>query len=253
MTLNELAYNLLNLLRGGRSNHDEHISIPQIKFNIQHYRAMFIRRDHARNGFTSRHVEQNLGCLELEKVDANNCIQHVKKGMTTHCYDPSLKTGCSVYRTKLTIPKTVRYNFEEAITYVGDVSGTGKIPFINANMIPFLGFDKYTSDMMKAYMLGDRMFIWGAQGLKYINVRGVFQNPQEISEFTDCTEGAVCYDDDITDYPIPWDMVNLINQGLVGGELALLTGTFSDILTDRTQDLRTVGGTPKSSQQQTEQ
>ena len=63
MTLNEIAYNLLNLVRGGRSNHDEHISLDQIKFNIKHYRAMFIRRDFAKNGFTSRHIEHDLGCF----------------------------------------------------------------------------------------------------------------------------------------------------------------------------------------------
>ena len=35
MTLNEIAYNLLNLVRGGRSNHDEHISLDQIKLTFQ--------------------------------------------------------------------------------------------------------------------------------------------------------------------------------------------------------------------------
>ena len=40
MTLDEIAYNILNLLRGGRTHNDELISIDQIKFNIQHYRAM---------------------------------------------------------------------------------------------------------------------------------------------------------------------------------------------------------------------
>ena len=49
MTFNEIAYNILNLIRAGRSNHDEMISLDQIKFNILHYRAMFIRRDYARN------------------------------------------------------------------------------------------------------------------------------------------------------------------------------------------------------------
>ena len=58
MTLNEIAYNVLNLVRGGRSNHDEHISLDQIKFNIKHYRAMLIRRDFARNGIVTRHLEE---------------------------------------------------------------------------------------------------------------------------------------------------------------------------------------------------
>ena len=65
MTLDEIAYNILNLLRKGRSSNDEFISIDQLKFNIKHYRAMFIRRDYARNGYVSNHLQQDLGCLNL--------------------------------------------------------------------------------------------------------------------------------------------------------------------------------------------
>lgn len=119
MTLDEIAYNLLNIVRGGRSNHDEHISLDQIKFNIKHYRAMFIRRDYQKNGFNSRHVEQDLGCIKLEKVNASKC-----------CGMPA--TSC-VYRSTQPIPRTIRYNFREAITYVGDVSGMGK--FLLWNLI----------------------------------------------------------------------------------------------------------------------
>ena len=97
MTLNEIAYNLLNLVRGGRSSHDEHISLDQIKFNIKHYRAMFIRRDYERNRLITRHIEQDLGCLKLMKVDATRCC--------------SLPSTCIVYRTELPIPKTIRFNF----------------------------------------------------------------------------------------------------------------------------------------------
>ena len=69
MTLDEIAYNILNLLRGGRSSNDEFISVDQIKFNIRHYRAMLIRRDYARNAYVSKSIEQDLGCLDLIKVD----------------------------------------------------------------------------------------------------------------------------------------------------------------------------------------
>ena len=60
MTLDEIAYNILNLLRAGRSSNDELISLEQLKFNIKHYRAMLIRRDYARNGYVSNHLEQDL-------------------------------------------------------------------------------------------------------------------------------------------------------------------------------------------------
>ena len=35
MTLNEIAYNILNLVRGGRSSNNDYISTSQIKFNVK--------------------------------------------------------------------------------------------------------------------------------------------------------------------------------------------------------------------------
>ena len=225
MTFDEVAYNLLNLLRGGRSNHDEHISLEQIKFNILHYRAMFIRRDYARNGLTTRHVEQDLGCIQLEAVDASKCCD--------------LPISCAVYRTVKAVPKTIRYNFEEAITYVGDVTGFSTIPLVNSNAIKWLPYDKYTKNKRKAYMIDKYLYIYNAEGLEYINIRGVFEDPRDIAVFGDCSGGA-CYDDSATDFPIPMDMLQLINQGLLNGELSLISRTFSDTMNDRSQD-------PKSS------
>ena len=236
MTLNEIAYNLLNQVRGGRSHHDEHISLDQIKFNIKHYRAVFIRRDFARSGFNSRHTEQDLGCLELKKVDPSKCC--------------GLPSSCSVYRTIEKIPRTIRYNFEEALTHVGDITGTGTIPIVNSNMVKFLTYDKYTNKNYKAYMIEDYLYIYNADGLKYINVRGVFEDPQEVEKFKDC-DGTDCYDDNVNNYPIPMDMLEQINKSILSGELGLLVGTSSDTTNDRMQDPQTRvnmgggGGQPK--------
>ena len=235
MTLNEIAYNLLNLVRGGRSNQDENISLDQIKFNIKHYRAVFIRRDFAKNGFTSRHIEQDLGCLELIKVDATKCC--------------SLPSSCSVYRTVKRIPKTVRHNFKESITYVGDITGMGRIPMIHSNVVKFLTYDKYTNKNYKAYMIEDYLYIYNADGLKYVNVRGVFEDPEDVAKFKDC-DGTDCYDSDTVDFPIPMDMLQLINNGVLAGELRLLAGTFSDTENDRMQDIT---GAPPATQPTQEQ
>ena len=227
MTLDEIAYNLLNLVRGGRSNMDDHISIDQIKFNIKHYRAMFIRRDHAKNGFTSRHVEQDLGCVRLKAVDASKCC--------------NLNTECAIYRTEKPIPKTIRYNFEEAISHVGDVTGIGTIPIVSSNTIQWLPFDKYTKGKMKAYMIADFLYIYNAEGIETINIRGVFEDPQEVSKFDECEDGG-CYDDSKNPFPISMDMLSLINSGIISGELQLLSGSFSDTQNDRMQDPKTIRG-----------
>ena len=192
-----------------------------------HYRAMFIRRDHAKNGFTSRHIEQDLGCVMIKPVDASKCCD--------------LNTDCPVYRTVKPIPKTIRYNFEEAISHVGDITGFGTIPMVNSNTIRWLPYDKYTKGKMKAYMIANFLYIYNAQGIEAINVRGVFEDPREVSDFDQC-DGGGCYDDSKHPYPISADMLSLINSGLVSGELQLLSGSFSDTENDRMQDQKTVRG-----------
>jgi len=219
MTFNEIAYNILNLVRGGRSSHDEHISIDQIKFNIKHYRAMLIRRDFARNGLITRHLEQDLGCLELEKVDASKCC--------------NLPSTCPVYRTKENIPRTVRFNFKEAITYTGDVTGLGRIPMIEPYEVQLIPFDTYTSNNPKTYMIEDKLYLYNPKGMDVINVRGIFEDPEEVQKFKTC-DGPY-YDDNFV-FPMPMDMVSAISAGLINGELKLLAGSFSDDENDRQQD-----------------
>jgi len=219
MTLNEIAYNILNLVRGGRSSNNEHISTSQIKFNVKYYRAMLIRRDFARNGIITRHLEQDLGCLELIKVDASKCC--------------NLPTECAVYRTVKKVPRTVRFNFSDAITHVGDVSGTGTIPIVDSNAVQWLPYDKYTKNKMKAYMIEDYIYIYNADGLKFINIRGIFEDPEDVAMF-DC-DGSDCYNDD-SEFPIPMDMLQTITQGIMSGELMMLASSVNDTTNDTLQD-----------------
>jgi len=219
MTLNEIAYNILNLARGGRSSNNDHISLDQIKFNVKYYRAMLIRRDFTRNGIITRHLEQDLGCIELQKVDASKCC--------------NLPVDCAVYRSKVKIPKTVRFSFKDAITHVGDVTGLATIPMVEPHMVEYLPYDKYTKQQKKAYMIEDYLYIYNGDGLKFINVRGVFEDPEEVALF-DC-DGSDCYDDD-SEFPIPMDMVQIITQGLMSGELMMLATSVNDTTNDTMQD-----------------
>ena len=87
MTLNEIAYNILNLVRGGRSSNNDHISLDQVKFNIN-LQSYAYGRDFARNGILLD-TRARSKCLELEKVDASKCC--------------NLPIECAVYKTKRNI------------------------------------------------------------------------------------------------------------------------------------------------------
>lgn len=220
MTLNEIAYNLLNAYRGGRSSNTDNVSLEQIKFNVKHYRAMFIRRDFNRNGITTRHFEQDLGCVPLEKVDASKCC--------------GLPIDCDVWRTSIKIPRTVRYNFTDAITYIGDITGLRRYPLVSAFEIQWIPYDSYTAGLTKAYFIEDYLYIYNPKGSEYVNIRGVFEDPEEASNFSFCGEDAneSCYsDDDI--FPIAADMLQGINNGILNGELLLLASTPSDTEQDQ--------------------
>lgn len=219
MTLDEIAYNILNLVRGGRSNVSEHISLAQIKFNIKYYRAMLIRRDYARNGNITRHLEQDLKCIELEKTDGSKCC--------------SLPSGLSVYKSKEPIPKTVRLNFKDAITHVGDVTGLKTIPLVEPTTVQWLPYDKYVRKERRAYMIEDHLYVYNANGLQFVNVRGIFEDPEDLSSY-DC-DGTDCYDENF-DYPIPMDMIQVITEGIASKELQLLATTSSDTTNDTAQD-----------------
>ena len=186
---------------------------------------MFIRRDFARNGIVTRHLEQDLGGIKLIKVDASK--------------DCNLDTECDVYRTEVPIPKTVRFNFTDAVTYVGDLTGLGSIPLVNSNIVKYLIHDKYTKNKPKAYMIEDYLYIYNPNGMGYVNVRGVFEDPEDVAKF-DC-DGTDCYTDD-HQFPIPMDFLQAINIGILGGELQVLGSTASDTTNDRYQ---TVQGVPQ--------
>tara|TARA_Y100000992_G_scaffold6306_1_gene4021 strand:+ start:11284 stop:11946 length:663 start_codon:yes stop_codon:yes gene_type:complete len=220
MTLDEIAYNILNLVRAGRSSNDDIISLDQIKFNIQHYRAMFIRRDYNRNGFVSNTLEQDLGCLDIIKVDASKCC--------------NLPIDCPVYRTKRKLPRTVRFNFRDAFTFIGKPNGTGTIPRVEAYEIEYIPYDKYTSGQTKFYVIDDYIYVYNPKGLEAINVRGVFEDPETVAEFATCNDGE-CYDEH-SPYPLPMDMVSLITNGIAAGELTLMGTGKNDTSNDRQQN-----------------
>lgn len=264
MTLNQIAYNILNVIRGGRSNNDDHISLDQIKFNIKYYRAMLIRRDLARNNFMSRHIEQDLKCLRLIPVDANKCcasygldIRPVDRvnayNSSEHTTDNTsgdqtnvgnqISTGnsptfdgsdCILMRTEMKIPRTVRANFKELITFVGAVDGLERIPLIDSNRIKYIGYDKYTKDVKKAFFIEDYLYVYNANEMELINVRGVFEDP-EVLKYFDC-DGSECYDDDSL-FPMPADMIDAITAGLLNGTMLMISTIPSDTELDRMQDM----------------
>lgn len=218
-SLNQIAFNLLNLIRGGISSNQEPITLEQIKFTIKYYRSLFIRRDMERNNNRFRMFEQDLGVIEVDQFDTAEDI-----------YEESL---VEVLRTVSKIPTPIRMKNWEGITFVGSIDKQGRpIPIVDGHRSYWSKFNKYTRFEPEAYYRNGYIYIRNCNDLDMINIRGVFEDPEQVFEFVN-DNGLDLYDDN-SPFPISTDMIQGITQGLISGELQVMGSVPKDETSDRT-------------------
>ena len=69
-----------------------------------------------------------------------------------------------MYRTKRKLPKTVRFNFKDAFTFIGKPNGTDTIPRIETYEVEFIPYDKYTSGHTKYYVIDEYIYVYNLRG-----------------------------------------------------------------------------------------
>lgn len=218
VTLNEIVYDLWETVRPLISD-DDFLDERKFKYWIHNQRALWLRNELNKNRTIDDNIIQDLGCVEVERVDASTCC-----GITTDCY---------VIRTKQEIPVTIeRYN-EATITRIGPVNYLVKNKTINRtfNLIPYsraiwANNSKYTKGAIYAFLLNNKIHLISGKsedllGLKYINIRGVFENPEDVAKFTTCDGSIPCYSDD-TKYPINRWMLGYLKDAIIKADLSIL-------------------------------
>ena len=217
-TLDQLSYNILNHLRGGRSTNNEYISLDQIKYNIHHYRSLFLRRD-VREDDDLHYFEQEIN-LDFNEV--------------TSFKDLELS---SYLKSKHTLPKLIRLKHRYALTIQ---QGKDIIPVESYNRKRLSDYNKFTSKKSRAYIKDNYLFI--SKGLIQkivkkekdwysfddLSIRGVFDFPPEIMLYN----GKLPIDIGNEPYPISGDLSQRITEGLLRGSLPLLLETQADTKLD---------------------
>jgi len=207
-TANELIFDTMELIRGNQIGDDVEVSEDQVLYQWNNQRALWLRNEFNKPGRTiDPFLEQDLGCLKLTEADAADCCE--------------IQTGCTVLRTELKIPKTIELHSGPAITRVGPVHKlTVPFTFDNYQKVIYTANGKYTGKKgVFTFLLNDYMYLVSkdpkAQLLDYINVRGVFANPTDLSAFA-CEDGSACfsYDDEypINNWMIPYIKEQVLQQ-----------------------------------------
>lgn len=225
-SLNEIAYNIHNLMRGGRSTNNEFYTLEEIKFAVKYYRALLIRRDLERNPVRTTPFEQDIGVLDLEKIDEN---------------DTYSDTPQYILRTTVDIPAPLRLKGREGITFVGSPSALDNYPSINKNRRRLVRHSRVTNTTPRSFYDNKRIYIVGDPNLERVNryirqedetldvnvehiekirVRGVFVDPEEVIEFVN---GSYDHNDE---FPLPEDMIQRITQSIINGEMNAMTETL---------------------------
>lgn len=212
-SLNEIVHSIADKL--GKPT--DYLLLNNLKFSVINYRALFIRQDFTKTHQYNPLFIQDLGCVEMQRIDSAECCD--------------LESDCLVTRSVLEIPDPVRLKGIEDFTFVGGIDKKTRYTMILPEESAYVEYSKYTKKFPRYYYMNKRIYI--TDPVDYINVRGIFEDPREASKFKRCDDNEACYTDDSV-FPCPADMIIGITNGIIGGELKILqeSNTGKDVKTN---------------------
>lgn len=217
LTLNQIIYNLRNLTRDSKSD-DLKLTDRQYEFILSYLREKLIVQQLQKGRSISSNIKQDLGVIELEKIDRS---------------EDSIITKKYILRSTVQIPQTVELDQKDLLTYVGGLDKQSPIAFKTKSYASRVKDLKYASKEMVAYLSDGYLYISGCSNpnLKYINVEGVFFSPREVFNFKK-EDGSPCYNPNTDRYPISGRMIDMINDIFKTKELNLILQIPEDLTND---------------------
>lgn len=203
MTYNQIAFDILELLKNNQISDDVDISTEHIMYHVNIQRALWIRNEYNKPGRNiDPSIVTDLGCLRLIEVDAAECC--------------SITTGCIALRTEKKIPGLIEFHNKPGIVRVGPTNKL--LPGYSISTTETSGFkthNKYSGNDIQAVYLNNYIYVVIPdpiyQGLDYINVRAIIENPEDVVNFLCDSTGSPCfsYDDE---YPVKSWMIPYIKE-----------------------------------------
>lgn len=217
MSLKEIIYDLLNIIRGSKITDNEPISERQIEEWIHQYRALYLKRDLDKNKYPNPDYIQSIDCLELVPEDL--------AGSTS-----SISTGVKVYKTSVKIPNTLDLNRKSGITFIGDLYNN-RIQLVPESRVNFQAYKKFTPYVSLAYLRDNYIYIHNTKELQYITLRGIFENPSDLSSLTNGCTNTPIYTTN-SEYPFPVDKLPSLKTDILKNELGIEWNSPTDDIND---------------------
>lgn len=214
MRLDEIVTDVMLLARGMKLTQSETIQRPQVIYWINAYRAILFKQSMDKNNEIDRAYIQSLNCMSLSQIDKSECTAIVN-------------TNRILLRTA-EIPKPIITRKGNCFTFIGDIHGK-PYQLTTEDNIYFNLKRKYSGRDIYAYYKDTRIYIVSPQNpnLKYITIRGVFEDPTLLANYTDnCTKMATFTLE--SDYPISMNVIPIIKDMIISREIKVGIGMYSD-------------------------
>lgn len=219
-TYNEIIYNLRNLYRGGLSSDDDPISDRQLLFIFNNQRAFLIHQKNEIGRYVNRKLIQDLGCVEMECVDAAECCEIVN-------------SGSSILKSKKSLPAFLNKNGTPMITFVGTIDKLISFQLSNRAQTTWAKYNKFTSKSPKVFIGGTDDHLYGVnlpKGIEFLAVQGVLNQPHKIEDFINCPKD-ICFSLD-DEYPIGEELIPVVNDLVIQKDMRLLVTSKQDRVND---------------------
>jgi len=193
-TLNEIAYNIRNVISGGVSPDDTDVSLRQIKFMVHYHRANLLMK------YTDNGRKSSNSSFQIDVVS------------------PTI--------SGVTLKDVVGFNDNRAIRSVAFKEESNvdalyvPLPVVQHHDRMFVNNSRFIkSANSKIATLSDRkLYVWEGDSLVSegsLEINAVFSNPTEVSSYVD---------DDTTQYPIPEELIPMIIQNVLQMEFSVMLG-----------------------------
>ena len=230
-TLDQYAYNIRNIARGGQGDSDdEKLNIKQVKFWVSGYRAsgMFEVTDYGKD--IDPQLVQDLGVVPLVEVDKAD----------SEC--PDVDWGCKI--KKVVIPKLVDFPELRALSYVGKIDKQSPFVVNYPDVAQYKAATRFGKLSNRAFLIGQNLYVTlvgDDVNMQYINIRGVFETPEDIKAYP--TEGCEprCYDSSTDPYPMPQRLYNYVLKNILSNELNWTQRSVNDELNNARLDNAKIG------------
>jgi hypothetical protein len=210
---------------------DDKLDDRLIKFWINNQRSLWLRNEMNKPRTVDEQIIQTLGCVQLEVADRSRV--------------PNRLTGYSVLQTVEDIPTVIELNNGDGIIEVGPVDPIS-LPFsyVNIHRARRGGHGKFNKRIIFCFRYGLKLLVISrdmesgsfAKYLRYIRVRGVFVNPEDVANFIH-VDGTACYSDN-DDYPMNEWMWNYMRDQITKDNFQLITSAPTDKVNDSSETLK---------------